>query len=194
MRTSLTHLQAQKKQDGLTDNNLFCAGLCRFSCHPLTVPFWAPSWRDTAAICGVCFALPHPLPKGRTTRLFLHWMNAVLGESHVSGCEQGLLTAQLLQNCTPCACLLTPHSPPHGHHVPRHMEGCGVSTETSWRSSTKPRHTEDRKTKALLWTCCTVQQEFHMELPQAPPNKSTCLPLNALPPPSTHSKTTGILW
>lgn len=133
----------------------FCVG------SPATpaVPFWAPSCSKAAAICDVWFALPHPLPKGRTTRLFLRWMNAVLGKSHVCGCEQRLLTDQLLHNHTHSACLLTPHSPPHRDHVSQHMEGCGVSTEPSWHSRMEPRHMENRKTKTLLWTVtrCTAQ-------------------------------------
>lgn len=196
MRSSLIPPTSSEKQDGLTDNNLFCSVLCRFSCHPFTVPFWAPSCSNAAAICDVWFALPHPLPKGRTTRFFLCWMNAVLGKSHVSGCEQRPLTDQLLHNHTHSASLLTPHSPPHRDHVPQHMERCAVTTEPSWWSRMKPRHAENTENKALLWivTRCTVQQEFHMELPQAPANKSISLSLNALPPPSTHSKTTHILW
>lgn len=138
---------------------LFCSVLCRFSFHPLTVLFWAPSCSNAAAICDVWFALPPPLPRGRTTHLFLRWMKTVLGKSHVSGCEQHLLTDQLLHHHTHSACLLTPHSPSHRDHVPQHMEGCGVSTEPSWHSSMEPRHTENRKTKAFLWTVthCTGQ-------------------------------------
>lgn len=170
---------------------LFCSVLCRFSCHPLTVPFWAPSSSNAAAICDVWCALPPPLPRAEPHIYFyVQWM--LSSGRATCGCEQCLLTEQLLHNHTHSVCPLTPHSPPHRHHVPQHMEGCGVWTAHSM----KPRHTENRKTKALLWTVtrCTVQQEFHMELPQDPPNKSTCLALNALPPPGTHSKTTCIWW
>lgn len=192
----LSHLQAQKKQDGLPDNNLFCSVLCRFSCHPLAAPFLSTflQQRSCHLWCVVCS--PSSSPQGQS-HVFIFMLNERCpGESHMSGCEQGLLRDQLLHNHTHSTCLLTPHPPPHRDHVLQHIEGCGVSTEPSWCSSMKPRHTENRKTKALLWTGthCTVQQEFHMESPQAPPNKSTCLTLNAFPSPSTHSKTTRILW
>lgn len=135
----LSHLQTQKKT-GWAHWQLFCSVLCRFSCHPLTVLFWAPSCSNAAAICDVWFALPPPLPRAEPHIYFYVQWTLSSGRA-TCGCEQRLLTEQLLHNHTHSACLLTPHSPPHRHHVPQHMEGCGVWTA----HSTKPRGYREQK-------------------------------------------------
>lgn len=50
-----------------------CSDQFRVGSHttPSTVPFWASFRSNTTAICDARLSLPHPLPKGRNTHLFL---------------------------------------------------------------------------------------------------------------------------
>ena len=82
------------------------------------------------------------------------------------------LTDQLLHNGTvPTLHVCSPHEDT-GDCVPTCMERCRVSTVPRRQSSTKPSHTENRKTETLLCmvTRCTVPKEVHTKLPRAPPN------------------------
>lgn len=151
MRTSLIPpTSSEKTRMGsmtTTCSALFCVGspaTCS-QCHSEQLPV---EKQLPSVMCDLLSLILSPRAEPHV--YFYAAMNAVLGKSHVSGCEQRLLTDRLLQHCSHSTCLLTPHSPPHRDHVPQHMEGCGVSTEPSWCSSMKPRHTENRKTKALL--------------------------------------------
>lgn len=88
MRTSLIPPYKHRKNrlDSLTSCSAqFCVGSCT---TPSPVPFWASSRSNTTAICGVWFALPHPLPRGRTMCLFLCEMNVLPGKCTMSHRDQ----------------------------------------------------------------------------------------------------------
>lgn len=64
-----TYKLRKNRMDLLTS----CSDQFRVGSHttPSKVPFWASFRSNTTAICDARLSLPHPLPKGRNTHLFL---------------------------------------------------------------------------------------------------------------------------
>lgn len=80
-----TYKPRKNGMDPLTSRSAqFCVGS---HTTPSAVLFWAASYSNATTICDVWFALPHPLPKGKTMHLFLCYMNVIPRKGSVSCCN-----------------------------------------------------------------------------------------------------------